>query len=52
MLAKLREMQFLPSQEAVRPTLVLHAYFDLMGLPPTPDEVEAFVRDSSAESFR
>ena len=51
-LAKLREMQFLPSQQADRPTLVRRAYFDLIGLPPSPDEVEAFVRDSSAAPFR
>ena len=50
-LAKLREMQFLPSKEADRPTLIRRAYFDLIGLPPAPDEVEAFVRDSSAASF-
>ena len=51
-LAKLREMQFLPSQEADRPTLIRRAYFDLIGLPPPPEEVEAFVRDSSAAPFR
>ena len=51
-LAKLREMQFLPSQEADRSTLIRRAYFDLIGLPPTPDEVEAFVRDSSTTPFR
>ena len=51
-LAKLREMQFRPSQEADRPTLIRRAYFDLIGLPPEPDEVEAFVRDSSAAAFR
>ena len=28
------------------------AYFDLIGLPPAPDEVEEFVRDSSAAPFR
>jgi hypothetical protein len=51
-LAKLREMQFRPSQEADRTTLIRRAYFDLIGLPPGPDEVEAFVRDSSAAPFR
>ncbi len=50
--AKLREMQFLPSKEADRPTLIRRAYFDLIGLPPEPDEVEAFVRDPSAGAFR
>ena len=51
-LAKLREMQFLPAQEADQSTLIRRAYFDLIGLPPAPDEVEAFVRDSSAAPFR
>ncbi len=51
-LARLREMQLLPSQEADRPTLIRRAYFDLIGLPPPPDEVEAFVRDSSVAPFR
>ena len=51
-LAKLREMQFRPSQEADRTTLIRRAYFDLIGLPPSPDEVEAFVRDSSEAPFR
>ena len=51
-LATLHEKQFRPAQEADRPTLIRRAYFDLIGLPPAPDEVEAFVRDSSAEPFR
>ena len=51
-LAKLHEKQFRPAQEADRPRLIRRAYFDLIGLPPAPDEVEAFVRDSSAEPFR
>ena len=51
-LAKQREMQFRPSQEADRTTLIRRAYFDLIGLPPPPDEVEAFLRDSSAAPFR
>ena len=51
-LGTLHEKQFRPAQEADRPTLIRRAYFDLIGLPPAPDEVEAFVRDSSAEPFR
>ena len=51
-LAKLPERQFRPSPEADRPTLIRRAYFDLIGLPPAPDELEAFVRDSSETSFR
>ncbi|HWA97331.1 MAG TPA: DUF1549 domain-containing protein, partial [Pirellulales bacterium] len=33
---------------ADRRTLVRRAYFDLLGLPPTPDEVEAFAADGSS----
>ena len=51
-LAKLAEMQFRPSPEADRSTLIRRAYLDLIGLPPAPDEVDAFVRDSSATPFR
>ncbi len=51
-LAKLHEKQFRPAREADRSRLIRRAYFDLIGLPPAPDEVEAFVRDSSAEPFR
>ncbi len=32
-------------------TLIRRATFDLIGLPPAPDEVEAFQKDSSADAF-
>ena len=51
-LAKLREKQFRPAQEADRRTLIRRVYFDLIGLPPAPGEVEAFVRDSNADAYR
>ncbi|MCA9212742.1 MAG: DUF1549 domain-containing protein [Planctomycetales bacterium] len=35
------------SQDAERHTLIRRAYLDLIGLLPTPDEVDAFVRDDS-----
>ena len=52
LLAKLHEMQFRPAQEADRPTLLRRAYFDLIGLAPAPEEVKAFVRDSSEDPCR
>jgi hypothetical protein len=32
-------------------TLILRAYFDLLGLPPTPEEVEAFVADTAPDAY-
>lgn len=36
---------------ATRETLIRRAYFDLIGLPPTPEQVSAFVQDSSPQAF-
>jgi len=49
--AKLKEKGLAPSPEADRRTLVRRLYFDLIGLPPTPEEVEAFVSDTSATAY-
>jgi len=46
-LAKLTAAGLAPSPPAERPALVRRLYFDLIGLPPTPEEVENFVRSSS-----
>lgn len=39
------------SAEADRPTLLRRLTFDLIGLPPTPDEIEAFVADKSPRAY-
>ena len=46
-LAKLEGKGIAPSAAADRATLVRRAYFDIIGLPPTPEQVAAFVADTS-----
>jgi hypothetical protein len=50
-LAKLRDKGLKPSAQADRRTLIRRLYFDLIGLPPTPEEIDAFVRDEAADSY-
>jgi len=40
-----------PSPEADRRILIRRLSFDLVGLPPTPEEVEAFVNDASPDAY-
>ncbi len=40
-----------PVGPADRRTLVRRAYLDVIGLPPTPEETEAFVNDTSADAW-
>lgn len=40
-----------PSPKADKRTLIRRAYFDLIGLPPKPEEVEAFVNDKSPDAW-
>ncbi|KAF0181195.1 MAG: signal peptide protein [Limisphaerales bacterium] len=50
-LAALEAKGLKPSPEADRRTLIRRVTFDLIGLPPTPEEVEAFVRDTSPQAW-
>src|SRR5262249_60970882 len=45
-LARLERERLAPSPEADRVTLIRRLKFDLLGLPPTPEEVDDFVRDT------
>ena len=50
-LAKLEGKGLKPVGSAGRVTLIRRATFDLTGLPPTPEEVDAFVSDSSPNAW-
>ena len=50
-LAKLQANGLKPSPPAPRRILIRRAYMDLIGLPPTPQEVEAFVSDKSPNAW-
>jgi mono/diheme cytochrome c family protein len=50
-LAKLEEKGLKPSPEADRHELIRRLAFDLTGLPPAPEDVEAFVNDTSADAY-
>lgn len=50
-LAELEKNELQPAPPADRRTLLRRATFDLTGLPPTPEEVEAFLADKSPDAF-
>jgi mono/diheme cytochrome c family protein len=47
-LAKLEEAKIAPNQPATKEQLIRHAYFDLIGLPPAPEDVQAFLEDCAS----
>src|SRR4051812_6128432 len=50
-LSKMEKAGLAPAKEADRATLIRRLSFDLTGLPPTPDEVVAFIKDSAADAY-
>lgn len=50
-LAKLESKDLAPNFAADKRTLIRRATFDLIGLPPTPEEVAAFINNSAPDSF-
>lgn len=48
---RLREGGLDPSPRADKYTLIRRAYFDLIGMPPSPTEVQAFLADDSPGAF-
>jgi hypothetical protein len=51
LLAALETRGLRPAPEADRRTLIRRLSFDLVGLPPTPEEVEAFVNDPRPDAY-
>lgn len=49
--AGLSARQIQPSAEADRRTLLRRLSLDLTGLPPTPEELEAFVKDAAPDAY-
>jgi len=50
-LAKLEKNNLKPAMPADPRVLVRRVYFDLIGLPPSPEQVEAFARDPSQQAL-
>jgi Protein of unknown function (DUF1553)/Protein of unknown function (DUF1549)/Planctomycete cytochrome C len=50
-LARLQSEGIAPSPEASKRTLIRRVTFDLIGLPPTPEEVEQFVNDARPDAY-
>lgn len=51
LLAKFQSLKLQPSPEADKVTLVRRLYFDLLGLPPSPVQVDAFVKDARPDAY-
>ncbi len=49
--ARLDQAGLSPSPETDRATLVRRLKFDLLGLPPTPEEIDTFVHDPAADAY-
>ena len=49
--ARLEKENLAPSAEADKPTLVRRVALDLTGLPPTPEEADAFVQNTAPEAY-
>jgi hypothetical protein len=50
-LAKLEHAGIKPAAAADKRTLIRRVYFDLVGVPPTPEAVEGFVNDTSPDAY-
>ena len=51
LLDQINKAGFKPSSEAVKATLLRRLYLDLLGVPPTPEEADAFFKDPSDQAY-
>jgi hypothetical protein len=51
LVAKMQAQGIEPGREADRVTLIRRLYFDLMGLPPTPADVDEFLQDKRPDAY-
>ena len=50
-LSKIEQAKLIPPPRASKLTLLRRASFDLTGLPPTPDAIDAFLKDKSPDAY-
>ncbi len=50
-LAKLEANQLSPAKDADRRTLIARLYYDLIGIPPSAEQIETFVSDSAPDAY-
>src|SRR5437868_4620175 len=50
-LAKIEKKKSRPEESADKRTLLRRATYDLIGLPPTPEELDQFLQDNSTNAF-
>ena len=51
-LARLEAQKITPTRSTSKTSLLRRVYFDLIGLPPSPDELKAFLQDKSPQAFQ
>jgi len=49
--SRLEKAELLPSEPADKATLIRRVYFDLIGLPPSPEQVRAFLANKSPLAY-
>jgi hypothetical protein len=50
-LKRIEDQELTPTPEADRITLIRRASMDLLGIPPTPEQIDAFVKDTASDAY-